>query len=546
MNQRLARFDTLKQFAMVFFVSLALVACGGGGGGGVTSQSGKSYTISGTVGGDTLKDVAISLTGNATKSTTTDANGKFLLSGLANGDYTIAAKKMGYTFNPSNTALTVKEVNISDVTFTGTLDSASTNVISGTVTGAVIDNVKLTLSGASSSTTMSNANGDYSFTGLGKGNYTVTPSLTGYSFSPANLQATINTTDVLLGVFTSTASSTTTYTITGSVGGATAQGVTINLTGDATLSTTTDTNGIYSFTQINNGNYNIAPTKSGFTFNPSSTTVKVNGANVSSPTFTASTGTGTNHILTGTVTGTVTDAVLITLSGAGSATTFTNPGGNYSFPDLTNGSYTVTPSLTGYNFTPASAQATINNADATISNFVSSASSATTTYTLSGTVTGDVTNGVRIDLTGAASQTTTTDSAGAYHFTGLANGTYTATPSLSGYNFSPSNAQVTISNMDATVSNFTATAAAGAYSISGTVSSFTTGSAIPSPGITIDLTGDATSVTATINDGTYIFKGLANGNYTLTPNDLYSTYTPTSRLVTVNNANATGQDFQKP
>jgi hypothetical protein len=46
--------------------------------------------------------------------------------------------------------------------------------------------------------------------------------------------------------------------------------------------------------------------------------------------------------------------VTITLSGASTATTTTAVGGTYSFTGLANGSYTLTPSLTGYTFSPTS------------------------------------------------------------------------------------------------------------------------------------------------------------------------------------------------
>jgi inhibitor of cysteine peptidase len=65
----------------------------------------------------------------------------------------------------------------------------------------------------------------------------------------------------------------------------------------------------------------------------------------------------------------VLSGVTITLSGAGSATTTTNASGNYSFPYIVDGSYTVTPSLTGYTFSPTNAAVSIDGADITITNF---------------------------------------------------------------------------------------------------------------------------------------------------------------------------------
>ncbi len=64
--------------------------------------------------------------------------------------------------------------------------SCTTCTISGTVTGPWVSDVTITLSGAGSATTTTNASGQYSFANLtAGGSYTVTPSLAGYSYSPA-------------------------------------------------------------------------------------------------------------------------------------------------------------------------------------------------------------------------------------------------------------------------------------------------------------------------------------------------------------------------
>lgn len=63
---------------------------------------------------------------------------------------------------------------------------------------------------------------------------------------------------------------------------------------------------------------------------------------------------------------------LLTLSGAGSGTTTADGSGNYSFTGLVNGAYTITPSKSGYNFAPTSANETVSNANITGVNFVAS------------------------------------------------------------------------------------------------------------------------------------------------------------------------------
>jgi len=74
---------------------------------------------------------------------------------------------------------------------------------------------------------------------------------------------------------------------------------------------------------------------------------------------------------------------------------------------------------------------------------------------ISGLVTGDVKSGVTLTLTGDAAGSTTTSSDGSYTFAGLSNGTYTITPSLTGYIFTPASQTVTIPDDDTANVDFT-------------------------------------------------------------------------------------------
>ena len=79
------------------------------------------------------------------------------------------------------------------------------------------------------------------------------------------------------------------------------------------------------------------------------------------------------------------------------------------------------------------------------------------TYSISGTITSNsaALSGVTVTLTGGS--TATTNASGVYTFTGVPNGTYTLTPALSGYSFTPTTTSVTVSSANATGKNFTAT-----------------------------------------------------------------------------------------
>ena len=82
---------------------------------------------------------------------------------------------------------------------------------------------------------------------------------------------------------------------------------------------------------------------------------------------------------------------------------------------------------------------------------------APSTWSVSGTVTTSAGVGIAGVTVGTGSSSTTTNSGGAYTLGGLANGSYTLTPSLPGYTFSPANRSVTITGANVVGQNFTGT-----------------------------------------------------------------------------------------
>jgi hypothetical protein len=68
----------------------------------------------------------------------------------------------------------------------------ATNSITGTVSGAAKAGVTISLTGAATATTTTDAAGNYSFASLASGSYTVTPSKNGYSFNPANFAFSVS------------------------------------------------------------------------------------------------------------------------------------------------------------------------------------------------------------------------------------------------------------------------------------------------------------------------------------------------------------------
>ncbi len=84
-----------------------------------------------------------------------------------------------------------------------------------------------------------------------------------------------------------------------------------------------------------------------------------------------------------------------------------------------------------------------------------------------------VERGTTVLLSGAAGATTTTNGSGNYSFTGLANGSYTVTPSDAAFTYTPANQSVTINGANQTGVNFTAAAKSFSVALTWSASSST-------------------------------------------------------------------------
>jgi hypothetical protein len=404
-----------------------------------------TYSVSGTVTG--ASGVTMNLTGDKTSTTTTATDGTYSFTGLPVGNYTVTPVKTGYTFDPLSQGghLTASQTGVN---FAATANTGLTYSISGAVSGAVLAGVTITLSGDANAVTVTNASGNYSFPGIAlNGNYTVTPSLAGYTFSPTGTGVIVSGADSTGNNFTATANTATTYSISGAVNGDAVAGVTITLSGSTigTAITTTGASGTYSFPGLLPGSYTVTPSLTGYTFTaPISITLSANS--------TGNNFTSTNVSAIYSISGTVTGASGVTINLTGAATASTT-GGSFSFTGLANGTYTVTPVKTGYKFSPASSSVTIAGGNITGTDF-SATSTTAATYSIYGTVSGEVKSGVTITLSGTGSGTTTTNSSGNYSFSGLVAGSYTLTPSLAGYTITPTSLSPTISSANVTGQNF--------------------------------------------------------------------------------------------
>src|SRR5882724_7821034 len=285
-----ARFQRASLLAAILAAMVFVWGCAGVVSGQDTQPSSpppiQSYSISGTIspaaGGN---GATITLSGAASATTTANSSGSYTFAGVANGTYTVTPSRLGYTFTPGNRTAVVSGANVTAADFTAT---AQTFGISGTISPAGGGSgATVTLSGAASATTTANSSGNYAFSGLANGTYAVTPSRTGYTFSPSVQAATLNGANITGLNFTATAQVGSTFSISGTIspaaGGA---GATVLLSGAAGATTLTNSAGNYTFTGLASGSYSVTPNNIGFTFTPASQNVTVT-TNVPGVNFTA-------------------------------------------------------------------------------------------------------------------------------------------------------------------------------------------------------------------------------------------------------------------
>jgi hypothetical protein len=322
------------------------------------SGSTPSHAITGRLAesnGTGTSGVQVALTGSQTTTATTDAQGNYSFPNLIEGGNFRVVPTQGSNYVITPQATTVKNLPAdSTVNFT----TVPLYSISGTVknsSGAAITGALVSLTGSQTGTTTTDNNGAYSFTGLrADGTYTLTPSRTHYGFAPPS--STFNTlpgnqTTDFVGTLL-------THTISGRVIdnlGVGISGATVNLSGAQASTTTTDSNGNYSFANLTaGGTYSIAPVMKYLTFSPPSSSFFDLGGNWSNINFT---GTRATYALSGVVldnSGNPMSGVLLTLGGTRSGTTVTNASGNYSFTSLpAGGNYNVSAAKWNYVFNPA-------------------------------------------------------------------------------------------------------------------------------------------------------------------------------------------------
>ena len=333
----------------------------------------------------------------------------------------------------------------------GALEFGTPNfTISGRILppGNFYTNVVILLTGTATSSSVSpDATGIYSFSGLVADTYVIVPQATnGFTFSPSSITLALPTGIGSGNASNQNFSATPVFNIGGIISNLTANATVslfTNANGNNTFitQTTAGTNGLYLFTNFVAGNYTVIPQANNITaFNPSSLSVSVGPSNTNEN-FTAVPATFT---VSGQISGTAGQVVTI-VANIGSSTnsfaaTTSDASGNYLFPSLSSGAYTLVPRPTnGFIFSPASIPVTVPPST-NGQNFT-----ALTTFIISGQITNLHATATISAASSATNVSVPTDVNGKFSISNLPAGYYTVTPgAMSGATFSPASMPVTL------------------------------------------------------------------------------------------------------
>lgn len=217
----------------------------------------------------------VSVSDGAGHTATTDINGNYAFGNLTNGLYTLTPSKMGYTFTPLSRGVSGgPPYNVRGQDFTGT-PIVQTYSISGRIAdGSNVSIPSVSVTDGAGHTATTDASGNFAFSGLPPGSYTLTPSKSGYTFNPANRAVSVPP-DVTSQNFTGTAI-VSTYSISGRIADGNNVSIpSVSVTDGAGHTATTDANGNFAFSGLPSGSYTLTPSKSGYIFSPSSRAVSV-------------------------------------------------------------------------------------------------------------------------------------------------------------------------------------------------------------------------------------------------------------------------------
>jgi hypothetical protein len=212
----------------------------------------------------------------------------------------------------------------------------------------------------------SNSAGYYLFAAVPAGSYSIRPTYQTFTWTPPSRAVSVTTSSISGQNFVGG------YNISGRIYNSSGIGqanVKVMRSGSATP-VYTNSAGYFSFTTLVPGSYSITPSQAGSSFAPASREVDITSSSATAQNFVASSGYSVVGRIS-TSSGTGIAGVTVTMSGSG-ATAVSNSAGYYTFSNVPDGSYTLTPTKSGMTFSPASRSVPVSGANVSGQNFIGS------------------------------------------------------------------------------------------------------------------------------------------------------------------------------
>jgi hypothetical protein len=255
----------LKYLALASLVAFA--ACDEGDSGVAPEPAVGTVTVSVSADGEAVNGATVTLTGESTQSVTT-SGGSATFSNVVEGTYavTLSGYSSDYVFGSTSATVTINtDGQTATVSFTGNV--VRTASISGQVTasGTGVSGVEITIDGPEGSESKdTDTSGNYAFTGLRSGSYTVeitgNPDPDVYTFNNTenNVELSVGEAEIVNfgGVETLPGSIVGTVTASGDP----VEGATVSISGQESASKQTSAAGNYSFTNLSPGSYTVTLT----------------------------------------------------------------------------------------------------------------------------------------------------------------------------------------------------------------------------------------------------------------------------------------------
>lgn len=292
-----------------------------------------------------------------------DNQGAYAFSVEPNYTYTITPEKTGFVFEPGSRTVLMRRSSVHYVDFEARIFTGA--AVNGTVrdsSGSAVPDVLVSIIGEKgyNNSTTTDAAGGYQFDGLDPDTYTVTPTLTNYTFVPAELKVPVESTDDLdlsgndFRCYAGDQVSVSGYVTKDDEP---MQDVRVEiydlLTGNAAVpAASTSIAGLFVFPGVSAGVYQVRPALGGYGFDPLFRTVAVLGSSVYDINFRAVTG----YYIAGRVRGpSLPDGFAISLADSQGQAVASQPpdtGGKFVFMGLSPGRYTIGAAGDGYHAFP--------------------------------------------------------------------------------------------------------------------------------------------------------------------------------------------------